>query len=189
MSNDKKVLATAEIINNRVVIWDPDECNAVFSQKYFGKFIEDEKVRYLQLLLEEAMLLLEREQITIKKAGKTLSLPQVTRLFSQIDPEFSQKYTVFKDLRSRGYIVKSGLKFGTHFRVYNRGINPYKDGEKDLKDHTKFNVHAVSENMGMSYQEWSRYVRLSQNIRSTALMAVVDEEGDPTYYSIKRIKP
>lgn len=189
MTTDNKVLATAQIVNNRVVIWDSKEANAVFSQKFFGKFIEDNKERYLQLLLEEATLLYERNQIKIKMDTKTMTYQQVISHFSKIDPEFSHKYTVFKDLRARGYIVKSGLKFGTHFRVYNRGINPYKEGEKSLADHTKFNVHAVSENMSMSYQEWSRYVRLSQNIRSTALLAVVDEEGDTTYYSIKRIKP
>ncbi len=28
----------------------------------------------------------------------------------------------YRDLRNRGFIVKSGFKFGTHFRVYERGV-------------------------------------------------------------------
>jgi tRNA-intron endonuclease, archaea type len=189
MVKSNTVLATAEILNNRVIIWDFNQANSIFSQKFFGKFIEEEKTKYLQLSLEEAMLLLERGLIELKNNNKSISVEQTTKLFSSIDMEFSHKFRVFSDLRSRGFIVKSGLKFGTHFRVYDRGINPYKEGAKKLDDHTKYNVHAVSENMRMSYQEWSRYVRLSQNIRSSALLGVVDEENDVTYYNIKRIKP
>ena len=92
-------------------------------------------------------------------------------------------------MREKGYIIKSGFKFGTHFRVYDKGVNPYKTGDKIKKEHTKYNVHAVLENDVFAYYEVSRYVRLSHNIRSTALMGIVDSEGDVTYYTVQRIKP
>ena len=187
MANDK--LVTAELLENKVVIWKEDEWRLIFDEKYFGKIIEEEKVKYLLLSLEEAMLLLEREHIILKKGRKAIDIASFYSIACKMDKEFAHKYTVYKDLRNRGYIVKSGFKFGTHFRVYDRGINPYKAGSKELKEHTKYNVHAVPENFTSSYQEWSRYVRLSQNIRATALLAVVDEEGDVTYYKIMRIRP
>ncbi|MBW6451336.1 MAG: tRNA-intron lyase [DPANN group archaeon] len=185
----ENTIVTAELLENKVVIWNEKEWNPIFQEKYFGKIIEEEKIKYLLLSLEETMILLEREHMVLMKAKKEIDIKTFYSIACKIDKEFAHKYIVYRDLRNRGYIVKSGFKFGTHFRVYDRGVNPYKGGSKDLKEHTKFNVHAVPENYTSSYQEWSRYVRLSQNIRARALLAVVDEEGDATYYRIERIKP
>lgn len=185
----KELLATAELVKNKVVVWKQKEWNKIYDEKYFGKVMEEGKNKYLQLSLTEAMLLLEKGFLRIKEKSKNISIKTFYEKCCEIDPEFCQKYTVYRDLKNRGYIVKSGFKFGTHFRVYERGVNPYKRGSKSAKEHTKYNVHAVPENVGWSLAEWSRYVRLSQNIRATALLAVVDEEGDVTFYKIQRVKP
>ncbi|VVB61335.1 tRNA-splicing endonuclease [uncultured archaeon] len=184
-----EILANAEFLENKVVVWNKEEANRIYSEKYFGKWVEEEKVSYLQLSLEEAMLLLDRGHIKVNYEGKPLAAQAFYEKCMAVDKEFPQKFTVYRDLRNRGYIVKSGFKFGTHFRVYDRGVNPYKAGTKETKEHTKYNVHAYPENHTLTPQEWSRYVRLSHNIRATALMAIVDEEGDVTYYKIIRTKP
>lgn len=184
-----EILANAEFAENKVIVWSKEEGNRIYSEKYFGKWIDEEKTTYLQLSLEEAMLLIERGHIKISYGGKHLTAEEFYGKCMAVDTEFAQKFTVYRDLRNRGYIVKSGFKFGTHFRVYDRGVNPYKEGSKETKEHTKYNVHAYPENHNLMPQEWSRYVRLSHNIRATALMAIVDEEGDVTYYKIIRTKP
>lgn len=184
-----EILATADFLESKVVVWSKDEGNRIYSEKYFGKWIDEEKVTYLQLSLEEAMLLIDRGHIKINYEGKSITAQAFYEKCMVVDKEFPQKFTVYRDLRNRGYIVKSGFKFGTHFRVYDRGVNPYKEGSKETKEHTKYNVHAYPENHMLMPQEWSRYVRLSHNIRATALMAIVDEEGDVTYYKIIRTKP
>lgn len=183
------ILATADFLEDRVVIWNKEEGNRIYSERYFGKWIEEEKAKYLLLALEEAMLLVERQNLAIKYNDKLITPEELLVLCTKADKEFSYKFTVYRDLRNRGFIVKSGFKFGTHFRVYERGVNPYKEGSKETKEHTKYNVHAVPESHTMSYQEWSRYVRLSHNIKATALLAVVDQEGDVTYYKIIRVRP
>ena len=184
-----EILANAEFAENKAVVWNKEEGNRIYSEKYFGKWIEEEKASYLQLSLEEAMLLIERAHIKILDAGNPFTAQTFYARCVGVDKEFPHKFTVYRDLRNRGYIVKSGFKFGTHFRVYDRGVNPYKTGGKETKEHTKYNVHAYPENHVLTPQEWSRYVRLSHNIRATALMAIVDEEGDVTYYKIIRTKP
>ncbi len=184
-----QILAKAELLENKVVVWNREEGEKIFKEKYFGKWIEEDNVVYLQLMLEEAMMLLERGYIKIFKNEKELSVQEFFRICCSIDPEFTYKYTVYRDLRQRGFIVKSGFKFGTHFRVYERGVNPYKTGEKSPREHTKFNVHAVPENIDWSLADLSRFVRLSQNIRARPLLAVVDEEGSVTYYIVKHVSP
>ncbi|MGC9310542.1 MAG: tRNA-intron lyase, partial [Candidatus Aenigmatarchaeota archaeon] len=60
---------------------------------------------------------------------------------------------------------------------------------KNVKEHTKWIVHAIPENYTCSFPELSRAVRLAHNIRAKMLWAVVDEEGDVTYYEVLRKTP
>jgi tRNA-intron endonuclease len=92
------------------------------------------------------------------------------------------KYLTYSDLRSRGYLVKTGLKFGAHFRVYARGEAP---GET----HSAYLVHAIPESHKFTSTELARAVRLAHSVRKNILFAVVDDEGDITYYSIARETP
>jgi len=112
-----EILANAEFLENKVVVWSKDEGNRIYSEKYFGKWIDEEKVTYLQLSLEEAMLLIDRGHIKINYEGKSITAQAFYEKCMVADKEFPQKFTVYRDLRNRGYIVKSGFKFGTHFRV------------------------------------------------------------------------
>ena len=101
---------------------------------------------------------------------------------------FHARFIVYSDLRERGFIVKTGFKFGCDFRVYARGVK-IKKGPKAAHEHTKWVVHAIPEEFSCSFPELSRAVRLAQNIRTEMIWAVVDSEGDVTYYGIKRITP
>jgi len=175
------------LIKNKVVV--AKKFDEVYKEKYYGKIIDSGDKEQLDLSLIEAMHLLNKGELILKDGKKKLKKDDAFLKFCAVDDEFPQKYTVYADLRERGYIVKSGFKFGTHFRVYSRGVNPYKEGPKHQKEHTKWVVHAVPENYTLSYQEMSRAVRLAQNIRTKMLWAVVDSENEPTYYEIVRIRP
>ena len=49
--------------------------------------------------------------------GKTLLTHNSISRARKAEPNFWIRYCVFRDLRSRGYIVKTALKFGADFRV------------------------------------------------------------------------
>jgi len=172
-----------KLLENRVRVWDRQE--EIHDELYYGKHVED----FLELSLVEALHLVDRDELMVAEDDTELDREQLFDRFSQVDDEFPQKYAVYSNLRERGYILKSGFKFGTHFRVYPRGVNPYKEGPKTQKEHTKWVVHAVPENHTFTYQEMSRAVRLAQNIRATMLWGIVDTEDEVTYYRIDRITP
>lgn len=174
---------TGKLLQNRVRVWDDWE--SIHEDLYYGKEMDD----HLELSLEEAMHLVDREELEVQEDDTVLDREGLFDRFSGIDEEFPQKYMVYADLRDRGYILKSGFKFGAHFRVYPRGVNPYKDGPKSQNEHTKWVVHAVPENHTFTYQEMSRAVRLANNIRATMLWGIVDSENEVTYYRIDRITP
>ncbi|MFB6190433.1 MAG: tRNA-intron lyase [Candidatus Nanohaloarchaea archaeon] len=181
-------MITAKLAESRVRIVDGEDAEEVYSDYYYGKY-QDEDNEVLELSLAEAMHLVDRDVIEVEDSGEKLSREELYDRFSELDEEFAHKYKVYSDLRERGYIVKSGFKFGSHFRVYEEGVNPYSDGPKRQKQHTKWVVHAVPENETLSFSEMSRAVRLAHNIRATMLWGVVDSEGGVTYYEVEREKP
>jgi len=174
----------ADLLETEVVVWGEKESKEVYDIGCYGKIKEDRLV----LSFCEALHLMERRKIKIKKGKKTLTKKEFYKEASEIDKEFAHKYVVYKDLRERGFLVRTGFKFGTHFRVYDRGVT-LKKGPKSKKEHTKWIVHAIPEKFTFSYAEMSRAVRLAQNIRTHLIWAVVDNENDVTYYEIIRITP
>ncbi|MFB6158447.1 MAG: tRNA-intron lyase [Candidatus Nanohalobium sp.] len=174
----------AEFTENGVKVFEEEKAEEIHDEKYYGKFMEDGS-----LLLSpcEALHLMDRGTV-FRVEGVEMGRDEAYRRFDEIDDEFSYKYPAYSDLRERGYIVKSGFKFGAHFRVYPRGVNPYKSGDKREREHTKYVVHAVPENHTLSFQEMSRAVRLANNIRASMLWAVNDTENEVTYYEVEHKK-
>ena len=85
-------------------------------------------------------------------------------------------------MRNRGFIVKTALKFGADFRVYDRGVKP---GE----DHARWILYPVFETSSLTWHDFSAKNRVAHSTKKNLLMGVVDEEEDVTYYEIRWIKP
>ncbi len=180
-----------ELIENRVIIWDT-EAVILYDESGFGKPLPEETPDRVELELIEAVYLLEKQKIKVftKESGKKkkVDFQQLMEIGAKNVNQFHPQFIVFHDLRERGYLVKTGYKFGAHFRVYERGVK-LKRGPKAAHEHTKFVVHSVPEESAFSLPEMSRAVRLAHNIRATFVWAVCDREGDVTYYTIQRITP
>ena len=180
-----------ELVESRVIIWDTDAV-ALYDESGYGKPLPEEKPDRIELELVEAVYLVEKEKLKIfvKEDGKKkkLEFKDLMEIGTKNVNQFHPQYIVFRDLRERGYLVKTGFKFGSHFRVYERGVK-LKRGQKAAHEHTKFVVHCVPEESAFSLPEMSRAVRLAHNIRATFVWAVVDAESDVTYYNIQRLTP
>ena len=170
------------LLKDRVVIWDVDKAKNLFNKKSFGKLKDDR----LELALIEAAYLLDKKKISIKGNGK-MRFSDFFEYCKKIDPRFKLRYSVYKDLRDKKLPTRSGFKFGCDFRVYSKGANPMKRGQKKSREHTKYIVYAVSENYECSFAELSRAVRLAHNIRANMLWAVVG--NDIKYFSVEFFKP
>ncbi len=175
----------AELIGEKIIIWDKEDANNIFNNGWYGELLEDR----LELALVEAALLLERKKIEIAKGKKNMDFQSFFKIAMKLDDRFHTRYVVYKDLRERGLPVRTGFKFGCDFRVYERGVSPLKKGPKQAHEHTKWVVFCIPENYTCSFQELSRAVRLAHNIRANMLWAIVDTDSDTTYYEIKFLSP
>ncbi len=142
----------------------------------------------LELSLVEALYLVKKGKLKIREGRKVLKFPDLFSRAISADKRFHERLMVYSDLRDRGYLVRTGFKYGCDFRVYERGVK-LKKGPKTQREHTKWIVFATPEDYMISFPEMSRAVRLAHNIRAKMLWGVVDNEGDVTYYQVIRMKP
>ena len=163
-------LVETTLMGEYVITESSDKARDLYSKSRFG-CIEGEKV---QLPLLDAFYLLEKKKILIKDKRKELTSEQLLKKIKKTEPNFWTKYRVYKNLRDRGYIVKTALKFGADFRVYERGVKP---GE----DHAKWIVYPVHEASVLTWQEFSAKNRVAHSTKKRLLIGIVDDEGDVTY--------
>lgn len=171
----KKIQAT--FISEKITS-NSSEAFELFSKSNMGEKM-GEKIIYS---LSEALFLIEEEKMEISNyLGKKLTEAEIQKKFERIDKKFKTKYLVFKDLRKKGYIVKTALKFGAEFRIYEKE-------KKQKKTHSKWICFPVSENSTLTWQDFSAKSRVAHSTKKNLLIAIVDEEGDVSYYEIKWIK-
>ena len=158
---------------------DCNESRALYDQSRFG---EPKEGKFMYSLCE-GLFLLEKKKMSLVDAKKAkISVDSFIRRAKKVEPNFWIRYCAFRDMRSRGYIVKTALKFGADFRVYDRGVKP---GE----DHAKWILYPIHEGEVMTLYELSAKNRVAHSTRKKLLLAIVDDEGDVTYYSIAWPRP
>lgn len=175
----EKLVANGILVGSNVLVSNPDEASAIHGKGYFG---ETKKGGKLNLALVEALFLVENGRLVVFDKKKELTFDQLLKKAKKEDKTIYNQYIVYTDLRERGYIAKTGYKFGGHFRVYKRGDIPGQS-------HSAFLVHSIPEHFPMTMTDISRFVRLGHSVKKKMWLAVVDAEGDLTYYEVKRIKP
>ena len=87
-------------------------------------------------------------------------------------------YLVFKDLRKKAYIVKTGLKFGCEFRVY-----------KKSDKHASYLLEITTDKQKITLKDFISKNRISHSTGKTLLLAILDSQKDITYYNVGWIKP
>ena len=108
-------------------------------------------------------------------------MQELEKKFSKSDKKFHEKYSVYRDLRKKGYIVKTALKFGAEFRVYEKSKGPGKG-------HSKWIVFTDSERNLNSWNDFSAKNRVANSTNKKLLLAIVDDEGDILYYEVNWMK-
>lgn len=164
----------------RVITEDSDAARELLNQSAFGTILEDGKV---QLSLSEALFLLEKKKIIIHDGRKkAMDFETFIRRASKVEANFWVRYLVYKDMRNRGYIVKTALKFGADFRVYDRGIKPGQD-------HARWIVYPVHEGEKYTWFDFAAKNRVAHSTKKRLMMGVVDDENDVTYWEIRWVRP
>lgn len=175
----KKDKVISVFLKDLIMAPEGDLARDLYNKGRFGE-IRDKNFHYSSV---EALYLLEEDKMEIVDGkNKKLDFNQILNKTKKSDPRLWTRYMVYKDMRKRGYIVKTALRFGADFRVYDRGIKP---GE----DHAKWVLYCVNENEVSTWHEFSAKNRVAHSTKKKLLIGVVDDEGAVTFYEVKWVRP
>lgn len=87
-------------------------------------------------------------------------------------------YVVFRALRDAGHKVKTGLKFGAGFRVY----------ERNRQGHARWVVYPVREREVLTWHDFAAKNRVAHSVNKRLLIAVVDHEDDVSFWEVSWIR-
>ncbi|MDW0148723.1 MAG: tRNA-intron lyase [Nitrososphaeraceae archaeon] len=127
----------------------------------------------------EALYLLYLNKLVITN-GSIDNFGSLLKHVLKYDKEIVTRFLVYRDLRSRGYVVKEGFGFGVDFRVYERG--EYE------KKRAKYVVFCINEGINVKVGEVSKNVREIETMGKNAIAAVVERRGEVIYYKLTNMK-
>ena len=104
-----------------------------------------------------------------------LSLDEFIQLVSKDKKDFWTRYIVYKDLRSRGYVVRSGFGDIQLYRKYPRGAKPNKAQSDTL-------VLPFAEGASLELHQFDLIVNQAASNRKELILGIIDRSGDVTYY-------
>ncbi|HIQ32754.1 MAG TPA: tRNA-intron lyase [Methanothermococcus okinawensis] len=161
---------------DRIVVFDKDGMSRLSAKRY-GELNEN----FLSLSLIEGLYLLSKNWLKVKHKDRFLSFEELYNYAKEIDERICIKYLVYRDLKNRGYTVKTGLKYGADFRLYSR--------ENIDEVHSEYLVKVFSEDRPCLISELTGFVRVAHSVRKKLIIAIVDNDGDIVYYNMAYIRP
>jgi tRNA-intron endonuclease len=169
-------LGSCVLLKNRLIVFDKKLGELLLKNEFFGKPFGE----LLQLSFVEGLYLLENNVVEIFTTdGKKLSKAQCIRLMQKHQPDIVERLLVFRDLKQRGLLVKTGFKFGSHFRAYTKQPD---------KTHAEYLVHVVEKGFTSIWAEISRAVRLAHSVNKEFIFACVDRTSIE-YIKLGRLRP
>ncbi|AAL64075.1 tRNA-intron lyase [Pyrobaculum aerophilum] len=157
-----------------VIVEDVEFARRLYKEGFYGRFLGYDKVKRdevekinapLILGLYEALYLAEKGRLKVMgEDGREVAPEELAALGRERMRNFDEIYKIYKYFRDLGYVVKSGLKFGALFSVYEKGPGI---------DHAPMVVVFLEPDKGISATDITRGGRLSHSVRKTWTLATV----------------
>ncbi len=134
-----------------------------------------------KLLLKsfETLYLLYTKKLVLKKGKRQIDFDSYMGICQKNDSAILTKFLIYRDLRSRGYVVKDGFGFGSDFRVYDRG----HFGEKGAK----FLIFGLNEGMQEKMGQMQKKIKEIAQMGKEPIIAVIERRGEVIYYKINKM--
>jgi len=164
----------------RILIPSREGANKIYGMG-FGSMLESDEG--LTLSPCDALYLVEKGKIDVVDAsdGSKLSFNDLLSRFMEVDERVWTKYLIYRDLRSKGYVVRDGVGLGIDFQVYGKG-----EFGKSLP---RYIVVGLCEGESRPISEIVRAVEEAEALGKELKLAVLDRRGEVVYYTVRRIDP
>jgi tRNA-intron endonuclease len=135
----------------------------------------------LALTFCEAMFLLSKGIVEVedeKKSGN-ITFQELLVKYRSINEDAWVRYLIYRDLRSRGYVVREGFGLGIDFRVYKRG-----EYGKSTADYL---ILGIKEGQSIIVEDLARTLTHVQSLKKNLILSVLNRRGEIVYYSLSRL--
>lgn len=150
---------------------------SLYEKSRFG----EKKRGKIEFASVEVLHLVEHKKMDVFSGKKKVDWDSLLRKFKRMDKKIEIKLAVFSDLRTKGYVVKTALKFGAEFRVYDKGVKP---GD----EHARWILYTTQESDKLSWHDFAAKNRIAHSTKKNLLIGIVDDEGDVIYYEASWIR-
>ena len=128
----------------------------------------------------EALYLLVKGMLEAKDGkGRKVDFQKLLQCYESVDENAWAKYLTYRDLRSRGYVVREGFGLGVDFRVYERG----EYGEETAK----YLIMSIQEGKPIPLEDLTRVLRQCQSLKKQLILAAMNRRGEIVYYSVSQL--
>ena len=164
------------LLKDRVIVFDKKASKNLHEKEFYGKPFGEG----IQLSIVESMHLQENDFLDIYTTDdKKISKQNFFKNVKLQQSDIKLKLSVFKDLKKRGLLVKTGFKFGAHFRAYTT---------KPQNTHAEYLVHVVPKGFKSTWSEISRAVRLAHSVNKEIVFSRVNKLNID-YIKFGRLRP
>lgn len=162
-----------ELVKDKIIIRNVEEAKQIYKIGYYGKPLGISKPKSADEINSELILSLIEGLYLVKKGileviynnKEKLSYDKLYQLGSSQIPRFQILYKVYEDLREKGFVVRSGIKYGADFAVYTIGPGI---------EHAPYLVIALDENSKISPYEILGFGRVSHSTRKELILGIVN---------------
>jgi tRNA-intron endonuclease len=174
MSFDFETKITAKLIDGKTIVINPKMQN-VLTERGFGESQNDSLI----LNSFETLYLLYNNKLELKKVNKNIVFDELIQKYIQKNDDILTQFLLYRDLRTKGYVVKDGFGFGSDFRVYEKGTY----GQKDAK----FLIFAFNEGTQQKIGKLYKNIHEITQMGKEPIIAVIERRGEIIYYKINKM--
>ncbi len=151
------------------VIDDPETGKRLYEQYWigqFGSYKAEQRGKLSKLDAYETLFLIRHAGLHLENASEK----EVIKAAKKRHKDFLHLYEVYENWRLHGFVLKTGFKFGTHFRLYFPGASPVKTNKEWV--HSRHVVHCFPRTSKLLISEWARAIRVAHSVRKTFVLAI-----------------
>ena len=129
------------------------------------------------LTFYESLYLLDKGMLEIKdQQGKTIDFQSLLHCYETQNSNAWVNYLVYRDLRSRGYVVREGFGGGIDFRIYERGTYG--------KDTAPYLIMITQEGKPLPVNDLADALSKCKSQKKELILAVMNRRGEVVHYSV-----
>ncbi|MCW4008227.1 MAG: tRNA-intron lyase [Candidatus Bathyarchaeota archaeon] len=170
-----EIRTTGVLTKQGVKITEKSSIDAL-SQRGYGTVENDA----LTLAFYEALYLMDKGLLEVKDENDaTIDFQSLLQRYEKADANAWVNYLIYRDLRSRGYVVREGFGADTEFRMYERGAYG--------KDTAAYLVLGIQEGKPLPISELAAALQHCQSQKKELILAVMNRRGEIVYYSVSQL--